>query len=302
MLLLFSFLACSNEEKTETEEQETKDWESSELAPLSSDDCPDMTQSGEIVSFTSSGSERNVVIVFPEELSEDMRVVFFFHGLMPEGSNPAKQTASSLQFQDFADMYNAIIIIPESPVWDLMGQRFHLWDIEDGTSQNDLTLFDDLRTCVADEFTVNLDKLISAGFSGGSLFNTVLLSERADTLAAVVEFSGGADLTVPLFEGEFAPYSTPSKDTPVLLVSGGEDDIWPDASFTLVDFNEATDTLQENLLSDGQFVVRCRHNSGHTITNPTFEAGLDWILNHEFGVPSPYESGLGDWTADCEIP
>lgn len=308
MLLLLSLLACS-EEKSETENTEnteniddSKDWEAAALAELSSDSCPNMSQSGELVSFTSSGEERNVVIIFPDELTEDMRVVFFFHGLMPENSNPAKQTASGLQLQSFANSYNSIIILPESPVWDLMGQRFHLWDIEDGTYDNDLVLFDDLRTCVANAFTVDLDKVVSAGFSGGSLFNTILISHRSDTLAAVVEFSGGADLSIPLFENKFAPYSTPVQDIPVLLVSGGENDIWPDPTFTLVDFAAGTDTLQENLLLDEQVVVRCRHDQGHTITNATFEAGLDWLVNHEFGQPSPYASELGDWTADCEIP
>lgn len=300
MLFLFSILACS--EKEITEDVETRAWLSAELAPLSSDACPDMSQSGELVSFLSSDEERNVNIIFPEVETENMRVLFFFHGLMPEGSDPASQTASALDLQGFADEYETVIILPESPVWDLMGQKFHLWDIEEGTHQNDLALYDDLRTCVANEFSVDLDKLVSTGFSGGSLFNTVLLSNRSDTLAAVVEMSGGADLQVPLFEGTFAPYQTPSTDIPILLVSGGDSDIWPDASFTLVDFNDATDTLQENLLADEQFVVRCRHNSGHTITLKAFSTAVDWILNHEFGEASPYEADIGSWEDWCEIP
>ena len=303
MVLLLSLLACS-EEKSETEavEESNQSWTSAPLAELSSGECPDMTVSGELVQFLSSGEERNVVTIFPDEQTEDMRVIFFFHGLMPENSNPAKQTASGLQLQSLANSYQSIIILPESPVWELMGQSFHLWDIEDGTYENDLALFDDLRTCVANNFSVNLDSLVSAGFSGGSLFNTILLSHRSDTLAAAVEFSGGADLSLPLFENQFAPYSTPTHDVPVLLVSGGEDDIWPDPTFTLVDFTAGTDTLQDNLLADGQVVVRCRHTQGHTITNETFEVGLDWILEHEFGQPSPYASALGDWSADCELP
>ena len=109
MLLLLSLLACSeekNETETETENlEESKDWASAELAELSSDDCPDMSVSGDLVTFTSSGEERKVVVIFPEEEAEDMRVVFFFHGLMEENSNPAKQTASGLQLQSFANSY-----------------------------------------------------------------------------------------------------------------------------------------------------------------------------------------------------
>ena len=133
----------------------------------------------------------------------------------------------------------------------MAGMQFYMWDIEEGTSEADLTLFDDLRTCAAQAFDVDLDTLVSAGFSGGSLFNTILYSQRADSLAAVVEMSGGADVEVPLYDNPFAPYDTPSNLPPLLLVSGGQDDIWPDATFTIVNFEAATDTLQANVIEDG---------------------------------------------------
>ena len=202
-----------------------------------------------------------------------------------------------------ADEYNSIIILPESPVWELplVGQ-FHMWDVVDGTYNNDLQLFDDLRTCAATEFDVDPDKVISAGFSGGALFNTLLLSHRSTMLAAVVEMSGGADLTIPTFAELLSPYTTPEVDVPILLVSGGDSDIWPDSAVTLVDFEEATDILQARLLSDDRFVLRCRHNAGHTITKKAFNTTIDWIVNHEYGVDSPYLTNIGSWNDWCEIP
>ena len=75
MLTLILALACSDTDKIE----ETKDWESADLSPLSSDSCPDMTTSGETVQFISSEEERTVTILFPEDIQPKMRILFFYH-------------------------------------------------------------------------------------------------------------------------------------------------------------------------------------------------------------------------------
>ena len=289
--------ACSEKE---VQEEEGKDWNSADLKELSSGECPDMSQSGELVSFLSSGEERNVTFVLPSNPQPKMKLIFFYHGLVGAGSNPTTYTAEALDFQGFADAHNAMFILPESKIWELMAQQFHMWNVEEGTSDQDLALFDDLRTCAAQNFDVNLDMLTSGGFSGGALFNTVLLSERSDTLAGVVEMSGGADIEVASFEEDFAPYSTPEHDLPILLISGGENDLWPDPAFTIVHFENATTTLHERLIADENFVIRCRHNTGHNITNKAFYAAMDWLTNHEYGVPSPYQASIGDLADWCE--
>lgn len=296
-LFAYSLLGCA-EPKTE----EGPSWSSAPLKELSSGECPDMSTSGQTVNFLSSGESRTVTILFPSAPEPDMRIVYFYHGLMDPSYNPTEYMAQALNFQELADTHNALIFIPESPIWDLMGQEFHMWDVEEGTSDNDLTLFDDLRTCGAQNFDVDLDALVSAGFSGGSLFNTVILGERADHIAALVEMSGGANIEVPTFEEKLAPYDTPSVDVPVLLISGGENDLWPDASFPIVHFQNATDTLQEKLLDDEQFVVRCTHNTGHNITNKAFSTAIDWLSTHRYGESSPYEDGIEGWDDWCVVP
>ena len=293
------FLACGDKSH-DSAELNQKNWLAADLMPLSSGACPNMSSSGDLVSFTSSGESRNVTIVFPDQLTEDMRLVFFFHGLMPENSNPTQQSANALDLQSFANQYNSVIVLPESPIWEMAGQRFHLWNIEDGTYANDVALFDDLRTCIANEFDVDLDTLVTAAFSGGSLFSTILIKERSDHLAAVVEMSGGADLTVPTFTNTFAPYGSPSHPLPVLLISGGAQDVWPDPGFTLVDFQSATETLYANLKNDNQFAVRCEHNSGHTITTKSFITAVEWLTQHRFNETSPFETGIDDWSDWCE--
>ena len=148
--LLIALIGCGDKDTDDSENADSKGWLSADLAELSSGECPDMSTSGDTVSFLSSGEERTVTIVFPTAPEAGMRVVFFYHGLLEAGSNPTSYMATALDFQTMADEYNSIIILPESPIWDLMGQQFHMWDVVDGTFDKDVTLFDDLRTCVVD--------------------------------------------------------------------------------------------------------------------------------------------------------
>lgn len=273
------------------------------LAELSSGECPDMSESGSTSTFLSSDEERVVTTIFPSAPDSDTKVIFFFHGLMDSShGSPSSTFASAFSMQSIADDLNAIIVLPESNVWELFGFSFYLWDVEEGTFDKDVTLFDDLRTCVYNQFQPNMDKLFSMGFSGGGLFTTIITSQRGDTLAGVVEMSGGADLDTGFLEGIVAPYSTPSTSVPVYLTSGGEDDVWPNAQLVIVNFEEGTETLASNLAADGHFVVRCSHSSGHTVTNADFNAAWDFVEAHEYGQPSPYETdGIGDWSSWCEV-
>ena len=274
-----------------------------ELAELSSGECPDMSATGTTSTFLSSDKDRTVTILYPEAPGAETKVIFFFHGLMDSShGSPSSAFASSFGLQDTADELDAIIILPESNVWELFGFSFYLWDVEDGTFDNDVVLYDDLRTCVYDQFAPNMDKVFSLGFSGGGLFTTIITSQRGDTLAAAVEMSGGADLDTGFLDGIVAPYATPAASVPVYLTSGGENDVWPSTQLVIVNFEEGTETLAGNLAADGHFVVRCRHDSGHTVTNADYNAAWEWVEAHEYGQPSPYETdGIGDMAERCEI-
>ncbi len=271
-----------------------------ELATLSSGACPDMSASG-TTSFLSSDTERTVTVLVPDPLpSGPMPVVFFFHGLMDPGStpNPTDYMASALGLQSLADQEGVLIILPESGLQSLAGYDFFLWDVQ-GDGAGDLALFDDLRTCAAQQHDVDLDRLIAWGFSGGALWTTVVLSQRADTLAAAIEMSGGSDIDAYIYDDLIARYQTPSWTLPVLLQSGGSNDVWPDPSFVIIDFTEATNTLEQQLADDASLVVRCEHSAGHTVTNKGLDLAISWSLNHSFGEPSPWaDLGLGsddDW-------
>lgn len=273
------------------------------LAPLtepSSGECPDLSASA-TVEFTSSGEQRTVTAVVPDNPGEDMQVVFFFHGLMSpqQTPNPTEYMAQAMGLQQVANQTNAVILLPESPVRTEFGQSFYLWDVE-STGDADLVLYDDLRACVGQTWDVDYTRLSALGFSGGALFTTIVASQRSDTLSTFVEMSGGADYDTIISEALVAEYQSPVWPIPALLFSGGANDAWPDPSFAIIQFSEGSDVLQQNLADDGHFVVHCRHNEGHTLTNAEANLAIEWLQVHTFGEASPYEGGvaeLGDW---CE--
>jgi poly(3-hydroxybutyrate) depolymerase len=305
--LLLPMLACtgasSDSGGSDDTAQENTGPQPAALASLSSGECPDLSESGSS-SFESSGESRDVHVVIPQDLEPGAPIVFFFHGLLDPNStpNPASYMASALNMQSMADETGTVIVLPVSPTMSEFGMSFFMWDVME-SSDTDLVLFDDLRTCISNELQVDLSRLALMGFSGGSLFATTLARERSDTIATIVEMSGGADIDVPIYENTLSRYETPSWEMPMLLISGGDSDAWPDASFTLVNFTEATDTLQANRTADGLFSVRCDHNQGHTVTTAAYQAALAWIeADHVYGEPSPFQTegidALGDW---CEV-
>jgi predicted esterase len=271
------------------------------LAALSSDDCPDLSTSG-TTSFVSSGRDRTVTAVVPSTVEENMPIVFFFHGLLDAStSSPSAMMASGLSLQSYADQLGLIFVLPESDLMSVGGFSFYMWTV-DTTDGEDIILYDDLRTCASDQLGIDLDRVSAMGFSGGGLFTTVVARDRGDTLASIVELSGGSDVTIPTFTGLFAEYDTPAYAMPALLMAGGANDVWPGGGVTLVDFSAATDKLQGQLNDDGHFVVRCEHTQGHYVPPSAVTDSWAWIEAHRFGEPSPFiASGIDVLTTGCDL-
>ncbi len=270
-----------------------------DLAELSSGACPDMSVTN-TSSFQSSGMDRTVTVVVPSTPSEDMPVVFFFHGLLDTSVEPTSYHADALALQNEADSKGAIFILPQSRTMTEFGFTFYMWQVMD-EDELDLVLYDDLRSCVAQEQTVDLRRISAMGFSGGALFTTVLARERGDTLATMVEMSGGSDIEFSLAsEDPIAVYETPANIMPSLIFSGGDNDGWPDG-FIMVNFQDATDNLEAHLVENGHYTWHCRHDMGHTITMPEWSLAKSWALSHAYGEDSPYLGGSIDDYADwCE--
>jgi len=270
------------------------------LAETSDGECPNTSASG-ISTFSSDGLDRKVAVLFPDGDTTDLPIVFFFHGLTTPDQNPVENTVNGLNLQGLADSLPAIVIAPESRAvqMPLVGE-VSLWGIL-GDPDPDLVLFDDLRACAVNELGGDIRRVNAMGFSGGALWTTQILMSRSDTLASAVEFSGGAELDVPMDGGPFLLYSSPAEQTPVLMTSGGAQDVWPQG-FAIIDFNATTDTLQGGLRVDGHYAVRCTHEQGHTVTNADWSFAQEWVTAHEYGIESPYRAdGIGSEEDHCTV-
>ena len=252
--------------------------------------CPDMTSSG-TATFSSSGEERIVTVVAPQNVTEGMPLVFFFHGLLSPASTPrpTEYMASALRLQTLADDLGVVLLLPQSDIMERLTMQFFMWDVESSESA-DLVLFDDLRACAYRELNIDLSRVHAMGFSGGALFSTVVAAERSNILASMVQMSGGSDIDMMTFEQPLSRYSSFDYSLPSLLITGGSTDEWPGDGLTLVDFTAATDTLQSHLVDDGHYVVRCEHNYGHTVPPSASAVAREWIEAHRHGDPSPIQS------------
>ena len=298
MLLLAACGAGVDEDAGQLPGTDTSGSEAGGLAPLaepSSGACPDLTQS-HTTRFESSGEDRVVTAVIPDDPPDEMPLVFFFHGLLDPGSMPVptEYMASALNLQSVANEAGVAFILPQSGVMSRVGISFFMWAVDEYEGA-DVVLFDDLRSCAADQLDIDLKNVHAMGMSGGALFTTVVLRERSDTLASAIELSGGADIDMLTFDNMLSEYITPTKPVPTLLVAGGSTDAWPGGGLELLNFTRATDVLEEHLVNDGHFVVRCEHNQGHSVPLAAVNASWDWIEAHRFDEGSPFaETGIDD--------
>ncbi|MCP4807706.1 MAG: hypothetical protein GY913_27025 [Proteobacteria bacterium] len=264
--------------------------------------CPDLAASG-TSTMESSGEERTVSVVIPDEVTSDTGVVLFLHGLMDPGStpNPTEYMIDGLGLDDLANDMDVIVLVPESGTRTEFNMSFFLWDVE-GNTDADMVLMDDLRNCVYEAHQPDMTRMSLTGFSGGALFATMVASTYGDSYASLVEMSGGADIEVAILDGLVAEYSTPAYVMPALLWSGGSADVWPNESFPIVDFAAATDNLEANLAGDGHTTVRCGHDSGHTVTNPEWRSAVEFLGAHRFGEASPYAGGdVSSLDSSCSL-
>ena len=107
------------------------------------------------------------------------------------------------------------------------------------------------------------------------------------------------------------PFTPRHTHFPAVVLWGGPTD-WRGASPALgIDFEAASIRLRDALLANGQFVVACTHDRGHTvppISAPAGSATRFWalwrfMLDHPYATtPSPYAAsglpaGFPEWCA-----
>jgi predicted esterase len=210
-------------------------------------------------------------------------VLFLYHGA---GDN-AENFANAFDAEGISDAFDAVVIVPYAT-----GDYAFEWSILANDEEDvDLALFDDVLSCLDSTHNIDNTKVFATGFSAGALWTGLLLSRRAEYLAAATTFSGGIQDRVGLYT-----FQDPSWPLPVLSTHGGPTDE------VLIKFQEATENLTERLVDGGSLVVLCTHTQGHTVTNELYSAGLNFLFAHQFGKTSPFAAGLSnEWPATCDI-
>lgn len=251
------------------------------LPRLAVADCPAIS-AGSTEDFASAGEDRAFELVLPSDYdaANSYPIVFAFHGF---GGDPGSMLDDA-GLRPYADDRGLILVSPLG----LDTGNGPLWNVTASAAVNeDIALFDDLVTCLSDQYSVDSNQIFATGMSYGGLMTGALITQRSDVLAAAAPFSGG--FIRDLEDG--APV------IPTLVTWGGVSDTAYQQNFN---------TFAQNMISDlrdaDAFVVACNHNDGHSISAGYWPWALDFLLAHPKGTADAFDGTLPDsFPAFCQI-
>ena len=234
--------------------------------------CPTLDQS-DLSTFESNGRERRAQIYFPDSMGPGKPVLFLWYGVGDTGNNLQRY----LRMATMANDEDAIIVIPRS-----LPENPLEWGFLNG-GEDDLALYDDIRSCLYTEHQVDLTRVYSTGFSGGGLWTTFLTMHRSDTLAAILTFSGG---TEPIVEFDHLEWNIPA-----LVSWGGDDDVWGAPGLFEVEFAVTSMDFRDELTEDGHTTIACDHGLGHNLPDEARDMIRTFLFAHTYRQPSPFAEG-----------
>jgi predicted esterase len=261
--------------------------------PYSGGACPALVDGFNTIK--SSGADRKFRLVVPSNLMPDEHppILFLWHWL----GGSADDFYQKGEVQAAVDQQRFIAVIPEAK-----GDLLFKWPFESIQAQprmdEEFAFFDDMLSCVSAQYGANLSCVSSIGVSAGALFTDQLAGGRGDYLASIVSLSGGVG-------GLIRPWGHPAHHMPALVLWGGSSDIC-----VVINFQDGSKQLEMDLTQDGNFILECLHNCGHS--EPPFDAppggskysGMwQFVLDHPYWLPpgkSPYTSngfpdGMPTW-------
>jgi predicted esterase len=264
------------------------------IKPYSGGVCPALVDGYNTI--TSNGNSRQFRLAIPANLqpNEKLPIIFLWHWL---GGSPDDFFTKG-EVQTAVDTQRFLAVIPDNK-----GDLLFKWPFESFQSQGrmdeEFAFFDDMLSCVSQQFDVNTSCVSSAGVSAGALFTDQLAGARAEYLSSFISLSGGVD-------GFVRPWAHPAHHLPGLVLWGGPSDFC-----VAIDFEQASVALEDALGQDGNFMIECIHNCGHSEPPLDPPPGLSkyaaiwqFALDHPFWIPagqSPYSTplpaGMPDWCA-----
>jgi poly(3-hydroxybutyrate) depolymerase len=255
--------------------------------------CPKLAAG---VGTIQSTAERKFILVLPKDMKADEKLplIFLWHWLGGE----AKDFLEKGEIQAAVDTQRFIAVIPEKK-----GDALFVWPVEIIQSQarvdEELRFFDDLLSCVSEQFPVDANCVSTAGVSAGALFTDLLAGHRSEHLASFLSLSGGVG-------GVIRAWGNPAHKLPGMVLWGGP----TDTCAGLFSFNSLSATLESALEKDGHFFLECVHNCGHAEPPMAGAAGFSkyqalwqFAKDHPYWLPagaSPYlteglPSAMPEW-------
>jgi len=252
-----------------------------DLPRLDASECP-VLEAGRVTGFPSGGLDRRFELFVPDGTapSTGWPVVMAYHGLGGGiadllGSNPIGP----------AEERGMVVVVPQA---DRLGGSI-VWDVvsDPGTNQ-DITFFDDLVTCLPGSLPVDTDRIYAAGISNGGLMASLLMANRSSVLASAAPWSGGV----------MGSWPEEAEPIPTLVVWGGEGDEAVDQ-----DFHALNTAMLAELAARGSFVVACNHGLGHEMRSAWWPWTYDFLMDHPRGTTDgAYTDALPDAFPDfCTI-
>ncbi len=258
--------------------------------PYTGGTCPVFPQvTTQDVVIQSSGGARSFWLVVPSNLdpNEKLPVIFLWHWL---NASPGSFFDKG-EVQAAVDEQRFLAIIPAEK-----GDLTFTWPYSAIDSaarlEEEGVFFDDMLSCVSEQFNVNSNCVASTGVSAGALFTDQLVGIRGDWIASFMSLSGGTGGVA------VKPWTAPAHKMPGFVLWGGP----TDSCFGILNFEQASKDLEDHLTSDGHFFLECIHNCGHAVPpfepppgSSKFKALWQFALDHPFWAKpgqSPYLSGL----------
>ena len=236
--------------------------------------------------------DRTFWVIVPDDIQpdENLPVMFMWHWL----GGSAKNFYERADAQEAVNAKRFIAIIPDGRETDqgvLFKWPFNILD-SDEQLEAEFQFFDDMLSCVHEQFGVDKECVGSVGVSAGALFTSQLAGGRGDRLSSFLSLSGGTG------GGLVKPFTPPAHKLPALVLWGGSNDFC-----VAINFEDTSRNLEAELVKGGHFVQECIHNCNHS--TPPFEVpeGMtdfaplwDFLLDHPYWLKpgeSPYnENGL----------
>ncbi len=225
---------------------------------------------------------RKFMLILPANLSPDEHppVLFLWHWL----GGSAEDFINKGEIQQAVDDQRFVAVVPRAKGDIQFHWPFSVAD-SDARMNEEFKFFDDMLTCVATAYQANTNCVGSAGVSAGALFTDQLAAHRSEYIASFLSLSGGVG-------GVIKPWANPARKLPGLVLWGGP----TDNCFNLLKFDQESQTLEDNLTSQGNFFIECVHNCGHSEPplDPPADGSSIYAPLWGFVFDHPYWLGAGD--------